>query len=236
MRRGVKKKDYENLTATNIQKVIGLLNPTDGGSPISKKEACEILNIAYNTTRLDKIIAEHLERREYVKKRKAMNRGRPASDTEIGEAVAGYLRGEPINEIAAALYRSPAFIKALIDRVGVPERTSTEDSLEYDYIPEQCVAESFEAGEIVWSAKYHSAAIIEKELSVDYQAEKPGFLDVNYEKKYSSKCYAIYVLTRSTDDDDVFSRRKPGFYAYALAYDLAKLEHLKQYGVDLSTI
>jgi len=162
-----------------------------------------------------------------------MNRGKPATDQEIGEAVAGYLRGEPVNEIAASLYRSPAFVKNLIERVGVPERVSTE-SIEYDYIPEECVAEEFSSGEIVWSAKYHSAAIVENELSVNYQAEKPGYSDVNYEKKYSSKCYSIYVLTK-TDDDD-FSKRKAGFSAFALAYDLAKLEHLKKYGVDLSAI
>ena len=191
------------------------------------------MNIAYNTTRLQKIIDDYLERKDYVKKRKAMNRGKPATDQEIGEAVAGYLRGEPVNEIAASLYRSPAFVKNLIERVGVPERVSTE-SIEYDYIPEECVAEEFSSGEIVWSAKYHSAAIVENELSVNYQAEKPGYSDVNYEKKYSSRCYSIYVLTK-TDDDD-FSKRKAGFSAFALAYDLAKLEHLKKYGVDLSAI
>ena len=227
----VKKKDYEQLTATNIEKVITLLN---GDSPITKKDACEILNIAYNTTRLQKIIDDHLERKEYVKKRKAMNRGKPATHQEISEAVAGYLRGEPINEIAASLYRSPAFIKSLIESIGVPERVST-DSIDYDYIPEECVAEEFSAGEIVWSAKYHSAAIVENEISVDYQAEKAGYSDVNYEKKYGSRCYSIYVLTK-TEDDNMFTKRKSGFSAFSLAYDLAKLEHLKQYGVDLSTI
>lgn len=227
----VKKKDYENLSATNIEKVISLLS---SDSPITKKEACEILNIAYNTTRLQKIIEGHLEHKEYVKKRKAMNRGKPASNQEISEAVAGYLRGEPINEIAASLYRSPSFVKNLIERIGVPERTSSENT-EYDYIPEECIAEEFAPGEIVWSAKYHSAAIIEDEISIDHQAEKAGYSDVNYERKYSSKCYSIYVLTK-TDEPDPFARRKPGFSAFALAYDLAKLEHLKAYGVDLATI
>jgi hypothetical protein len=164
-----------------------------------------------------------------------MNRGKPSTNQEIGEAVAGYLRGEPINEIASGLYRSPAFIKTLLERVGVPERVSGEDALEFDYIPEQCVAKEFNSGEIVWSAKYHSAAIIESEISIDHQAEKSGYSDVNYETKYGSKCYSIYVLTR-TEEHDPFAKRKPGFNAFALAYDLGKLEHLKQYGVDLSSI
>ena len=52
----VKKKDYENLTATNIEKVISHLR---ADSPISKKEACAMLNIAYNTTRLQNIIDDY---------------------------------------------------------------------------------------------------------------------------------------------------------------------------------
>jgi len=242
----VKKKDYENLSASNIKKVISLLNPptlspVPTGQPtvsikaITKKEACDILNIAYNTTRLDKIIAEYYEQLEYVASRKRKNRGQAATNQEVSEAVAGYLRGEPIADIAKNLYRSPAFVKALIEKVGVPERVVGEDSAEVDYLPEQCIAESFNIGDIVWSAKYHSSAIIEDEISVDYQAERPGYLDVNYERKYNSKCYAIYVLARS-EDDSVYEKRKPGFSAFSLAYDLGSLEHLKEYGVDLHTL
>ena len=51
--RGVKKRSHEKLTDSNIQHVIGLLNAK---SPITKKEACSILNISYNTTRLGTII------------------------------------------------------------------------------------------------------------------------------------------------------------------------------------
>jgi hypothetical protein len=88
---------------------------------------------------------------------------------------------------------------------------------------------------VAWSAKYHRPCIIEAELSVDYQEEKPGYSDVNYEKKYSSKAYRIYVLTESSDDDE-YSKRKPGFNAYSLAYDLGSLKHLKEFGVDLYAI
>jgi len=164
-----------------------------------------------------------------------MNRGRPASKDEISEIVTGYLRGEALGSIAAGVYRSAAFVKNVIENVGVPSRT-VEDEWNTDVLPDQCIAEDFVPGEVVWSARYHSAAIVEHEMSVDYQAERPGFIDVNYERKYSSKCYAIYVLTKVEDNDDYFSKRKAGFYAYSLAYDLGKLEHLKEYGVDLEKL
>ena len=56
--RRIKKKESENLSDTNIRKVINLLS---GSSPITKKEACGILNIAYNTARLQRIIDEFEE-------------------------------------------------------------------------------------------------------------------------------------------------------------------------------
>ena len=51
--RTVKKKAHENLTNDNISRVISFLRQD---SPITKKEACELLNIRYNTTRLQNII------------------------------------------------------------------------------------------------------------------------------------------------------------------------------------
>lgn len=231
MARRLKKKDHENLSDTNIRKVIELLN---GQAPISKKEACSILNIAYNTTRLQRIIDDFEETQAYRSKRKLQNKGKAATKDEVADAVTRFLSGEPISEIASGLYRSSGFVKAIIERVGVPQKQEGA----YDYLPEECVAEDFAIGEIVWSAKYHGPAIIRAELSVDYQAERPGYRDVNYEKKYGTKAYNIWVIEKIDDD---YSERWTtstggGFAATQLAYDLGKLSHLKEHGVDLSRI
>lgn len=234
----LKKKEHENLTPENIHRVISLLTPTGTEKPITKKEACEILNIAYNTTRLQKIIDDYNDHKDYIELRKSQNRGKAASQQEIAEAVTEYIRGESIAEIARGLYRSSGFVKSILDRVGVPQRpASIEESSGFDYIPEECVAESFSEGEVVWSARHHTTAIIEREISVDYQAEKDGFKDVNYEKKYSSKCYSIWVLEEIDDDKEMWARVSTGgFSAFALAYDIGKLTHLETYGVDLSRL
>jgi hypothetical protein len=236
MKRGVKKRDYENLTASNIQKVIKLLNPESGGSPITKKEACAILNISYNTKRLDSIIEEHKERVAHQKLRRQQNRGKPAQNHEIQEAVTRYLRGDSIQAIAVGLYRSPAFVTSLIEKIGVPQRVvSAEDKRSCDYLPEECVAESFEEGEIAWSAQYHSAVKVVKEYSKEYCDSKPGLGSTDYEKKYSSKCYSIYVLEEVDSSDSFFPGvGSGGFYANSLAYDLGKLTHLEKYNIDLS--
>jgi len=81
----IKKKEHENLTDTNIKHVIALLNPEEG-KPITKKEACNVLKISYNTTRLNKIIADYHEQVEYRTVRKNQNKGKPATTFEIQEA------------------------------------------------------------------------------------------------------------------------------------------------------
>ena len=231
MVRRLKKRDHENLSDTNIRKVIDLLN---GQAPISKKEACSILNIAYNTTRLQRIIDDFEETQAYREKRKLQNKGKAATKDEVADAVTRFLSGDPISDIASGLYRSAGFIKAIIERVGVPQKQEGV----YDYLPEECVAEDFTVGEIVWSAKYHGPAIIQAELSVDYQAERPGYRDVNYEKKYGTKAYNIWVIEKVDDDysDRWTTATGGGFSSTQLAYDLGKLSHLEQYGIDLSRI
>lgn len=216
-----------------MTKVITLLN--DEQSPITKKEACAVLNISYNTARLQRIIEEHLARVALRKKRVAEKRGKPATKDEIAEIVTGYLKGEALVEIASGVFRSSSFVKNIIQTVGVPSRKLEEEEWKTEYLPDACVATDFEKDEVVWSAKYHKPAIIVEELSTDYQAEKMGFGDINYPKKYASNCYKIYVLT-GEDLEDYDSKRLPGFNAYSLGYDLGKLAHLEEFGVNLRTI
>ena len=209
----MKKRAYENLSAANIQKVIELLGQE---KPITKKEACEVLSISYNTARLNKIIDEFQEREKYVAKRKATNKGKRAATYEITEAITNYLQGESISEIATGLYRSAGFVRSILDKVGVPQRpASAEERTGPCMIPESCVSKEFSEGEKVWSATYHAPAIIDSETEV--------------ENKYESKGYRVYILEKSEETVG-------GFYAYQLACELGKLSHLEKYGVDLNKI
>jgi hypothetical protein len=88
-------KKHEKLTESNIQHVINLL---EAENPITKKEACSILNITYNTTRLNNIIEEHKETIRYRDLRKAQNKGKGVTEAEKKSIVTYYLAsasGEP---------------------------------------------------------------------------------------------------------------------------------------------
>jgi len=248
--RKIKKKDYENLSATNIEKVIALLNPSslaqpsEGSSnkttarPITKKEACDILNIAYNTTRLQAIIEGHNEQKEYVKKRKKSLRGRPATDAEIAEACTAFLGGDPISDISKRLFRSAGFVRAVLERVGVPARPNNkEERLTPHYFPDECVASDFASGEIAWSSIYHSTVVVKDQLTKEYLDGKKGMGNVDYEDKYGCPCYSVYVVQSVDSEDTNFSSvQSGGFNAYAPAYELGKLTHLEKYGVNLERL
>lgn len=212
MRRGIKKKEGENLTDANIKKVIRLLTQEN---PITKREACDILNISYNTTRLSRIMEQYQADMEFRKTRMAQKRGRPATKDEIADIAESYLGGESLSDIGKRVYRSVAFVKNVIEKVGVPTRTVGDDKFEIEYLPEECVSEEFEVGEVAWSAKYHTSC------------EVMAKLEDRYNDTYGTNCYRIWIREPS-EHAATFG----GFNAYVPAYDLGKLEHLKEYGLN----
>lgn len=215
----IKTRKHENLTETNIQHVIELLKDE---KPITKKEACSILNISYNTTRLNKIIEDHEETVAYRERRKAQNKGKGATEMEIKQVVNFYLDGSNISDIAKSLYRSPAFIKAIIDRVGIPQKLAMTDyeGRKNAILPEQCVAEEFEVGEKIWAVRQNYPALVEREVQEE-KAEERGY-----------KIYLCYTIECSQDDlkDTYFPHLTYAGKYYPLAsYDMGKLNHLQKY-------
>ena len=226
MPRGVRAKSHEKLDDTNLQRVWEALN---NNSPITKKEACEMLNITYNTTRLNNILEEHRDTMQYRAKRKASLKGTKATDAEIKQVIEWYLEEMPVSEIGKSMYRSSTFVKNIINKVGVPEkRPKTEQGggAKVGYLPDECVSESFEEGEKVWCARYDLPGIIKKVM--------PNTKQTNYKEKYGADCYHIYVIQLRNFESPYFGFQKlGGFNAHAIAYDLGRLKHLEKYGAEI---
>ena len=90
----IKSKAHEKLSFDNIERVIQQL---EQDNPITKKEACGMLNIRYNTTRLQRIIEDHQELKQFRETRKAQNKGKMATQDEIRSVVKLYLDGDNIS-------------------------------------------------------------------------------------------------------------------------------------------
>ncbi len=213
----VKIKVGEKLTDANIERVIKMLNQP---KPITKKEACEVLNISYNTTRLATILENYQTRQETNTRRRAANRGKPASPEEIKAVINEYLNGSTVSDIADGLYRSTTFVRNIIETVGVPQRGVGENYFEFSLLPEQCVSEEFNVGELAWSARHQAPCIIDKALG----KTKDG----------TSNIYRVYVIEPFEVPEKLFVKSwgTPGHYATQPACELGRLEHLRQYGVD----
>lgn len=214
----VKVKEHEDLSETNIKRVIELL---EAEKPITKKAACEILNISYNTTRLAKVIETFKAEQAEAAKRRAANRGKAANPFEIQTCIESFLDGESLTDIAKRLYRSVVFVKEVIESVGVPQKPSGATFWEASLIPEQCIREEFEPGQIVWSARRHCMCIVRQ--------EEPNRSDK------TNKYYQIYVIEPIEESSPYFPQYQGygGFYSGSYAYDLGSLDHLKEYGVDI---
>lgn len=200
--------EEEKMTPANISRVIALLEPTEEGKqPITKKLACELLGMAYNTTRLGSIITAFKEKQARDKQRRAEKRGKPAAQDEIVYAIQEYLNGETLDAISKSLYRSPTFVKNILESNHVPIRAASHDYFRPELIPYGAMRDRFAVGEVVYSARYDSTARIEAELKND----------VNH-----GWVYRVWLLSDKWHQ-----------YAYQEAAELASLEHLRTIGVKV---
>ena len=198
--------EEELMTDANISKVIRLLEPEEGVKPITKKDACQMLGMAYNTTRLGTIIEEFKKKQARNAERRAEKRGKPVTDEERVYIISEYLAGETVDAISKSTYRSPTFVKSVLEVNSVPIRVPGSSYFSPELIPDGAVRERFKIGEVVYSARYDSTARIDAEQKTD----KHGYV------------YRIWLLSEKWMQS-----------AYQEASELASLEHLRELGVRI---
>lgn len=198
--------EEERMTPQNIEKVIYMLNPPEGSDQKAwtKKEACQFLGMAYNTTRLAAVLQAYQDRKERDRKLRAEKRGKPATKDEIIFTITEYLGGETVDSISKSLFRSPGFVKTILEQNAVPIRQPGSSYFKPELVPEGASRERFKVGETVYSSRYDSLATIEKEQS----SSQHGWI------------YRIWL------PDERWRQ-----HAWQPAYDLASLEHLRELGV-----
>jgi len=198
--------EQELMTDANISRVIRLLEPEEGVKPITKKDACQILGMAYNTTRLGTILDEFKKKQERSAQRRAELRGKPVTNDELVYIIGEYIGGETVDSISKATYRSPTFIKNVLEQNAVPIRVPGHTYFDPQLIPDGAVRDRFKIGEVVYSARYDSTARIDTEQKTD----KHGYV------------YRIWLLADKWKQS-----------AYQEASELASLQHLRELGVRI---
>ena len=200
--------EEELMTDANIARVIRLLEPTEEGKkPITKKDACSILGMSYNTTRLGTLIDEYKQKQTRTAQRKSELRGKPATQEEKVYIISEYLAGETVDAISKMTYRSSKFIKDVLEGNSVPIRVPGSSYFTPELIPDGAVRDRFRVGEVVYSSRYDSVARIDAERE---NSPKHGWV------------YRIWLLS----DKWLQSSYQP-------ASELASLQHLRELGVRI---
>lgn len=197
------KSEDERLDDAHMERVIALLEPKEG-KPGTKKDACQILGIAYNTTRLTSLIEKYRERQAYEAKRRGELRGKPATAEEIAYIIGEYIEGATVDSISKSTYRPSGFINRVLSDNSCPIRQTSHDYFRPELIPDGAVRPRYNIGEIVYSARYDSIARIDAET----------------EDKRHGWVYRIWLLADKWKQS-----------AYQEACELASLEHLRKLGV-----
>lgn len=197
--------ELEKMTDVNILKVIKLLEPQDN-KPITKKDACQMLGMAYNTTRLASIIEEFKQKQQRIAEQKAKLRGKPISDSERINIIQEYLLGATVEAISKLTYRGSHLIKQVLEDNSVPIRQPGHNYFTPQLIPEGAMRDRFNCGEVVYSARYESMAKIKSE-KLD---PKHGYI------------YSLWLLSERWLQ-----------WCWQPHYELASLEHLRKLGVQV---
>jgi hypothetical protein len=194
----VKRKEGEDLSADNVSKIISLL---EGDKPITKKDACSMLKISYNTSRLNKIIEEFHELNEYRAKQRKILRYKKVEDVEIKEIVSDYLSGESLTIISETTFRSIGVIKRLLAQYNIPLRDASSSYFKPLLLEDGTWKEDYISGDLVYSSRYSRPCTIIKLIQVH---------------EVHGNCYQIQL--HGTDR----------FVACQPAYELADLTEVQQ--------
>jgi len=114
--------EEEKMTDSNLSRVIRLLEPEEGKKPITKKDACQMLGMTYNTTRLATIIEQFKERQRRTAEQRAKLRGKPLTKDEKVFIIQEYLSGATIDSITKSTYRGVTLVKQVLEEYDVPLR------------------------------------------------------------------------------------------------------------------
>jgi len=163
------KKDYSYITDEMYQAASDWLQA--GGT---KKGACDILKLTNNKT-MERLIQEHYEGKANAKRLRAEKRSQAVTPSELVEIIMDYLNGYSLVELSDRYFRSADLIKHHLVKNGAFLRVQGKiDHMNPPRLPDECIAETFEPGQYVWSAKYGCIAQIKAPFKNAYRIQVMG--------------------------------------------------------------
>jgi hypothetical protein len=194
-KRGIRVKDGEDISPSTIEKVIKYLSDEKGAT---KKAACDMLRINYNTTRLSKIIAEYEEQKTFTKLRRKQVRNTPLAKDDIKTICSMYLSGEPLSDITETTFRSSSVVKRVLLQQNIPLRSAKNNYQNPPLLPEDSIKEDYKKGDLVYSARYGSIAVVQSngKMTKEYGMIYPIKIAGDYERSAYQPYYELSDLRK----------------------------------------
>jgi hypothetical protein len=162
MARGIRQQEGEDFSPAKVAEIISLL---DAEKPITKKDACAKLGMAYNTGRLSKIIDTYKEEQAYHEKRRKELRKQPLTTEDYSYIVSSYLEEANLTIIAETTHRSLTVIKRVLERFNIPLRSSATSYQNPIYLADNSISQEYAKDDLVYSARYDEPAYVCKKLT-----------------------------------------------------------------------
>ena len=164
-----RRKVYNNITEEHYLKAIEWL---EGGG--TKVGACDILGVKSNSV-MSRLVEEYLDKKEVDRVQRSRKRKLAVSKDEVVIWITDYINGFGLQELSDTHFRSTDVIREHLEKNGAMLRTHGKiDPLHPPLMPDQCISESFEDGQYVWSAKYGCIAQIKGKYKNAYRIQVLG--------------------------------------------------------------
>lgn len=174
------RKNYE-ITEQDYLKAIEWLE--NGGT---KKGACDILGVSNNKT-MERLIGEFHDRLRVDKEQRAKKRKMAVTKEELAHMVTEYLRGDSMQDLSKAFYRSTDTIKHHLAKNGCLLReVSKIDPLNPPLLPDECMSDTFDIDQYVWAAKYGCIGQVKAQYKNAYRIRvwTDGTMEYSYQAPY----------------------------------------------------
>jgi hypothetical protein len=152
----------------------------------TKKGACEILGVSNNKT-MESQIEEYDNKLRIDKEIRARKRKEPVLSEELSEIITDHLIGYSMQELSELYFRSTDTIKHhLVKNGALMKQHAKIDQLKPPMLPDQCIAEAFDVGQYVWSAKYNCIARVMAQYKNAYRLRVwgDGIMQYAYQAPY----------------------------------------------------
>lgn len=223
----------------------------------TKKAACEMVGIAYNTKRLDNLIQEYKDDVERSIRLRKEKRRTACSPEELVSMIEDYLDGASFEDLSKRFYRSTAYIKHRLELAGALIRVQgILNPTRPPMLPDECVADAFRIRQVfnkevanqseydTWKASivsehgndlleiYKRAGKFDTKRSIVVMGEKcwiPGYQCLGEViKEVPSAQFTSYRVQLIHEDKQQ--------YISLPYFEIGSLSHLKSMGVDIDRL